>query len=141
MKEVIKAAREFDKAALEATATNKVKKEKDQAKQQTKARLLMLMEHEETALGEGEEFHGVTLTIKGRQVTFSKKEDIYARITNMAAFRKWAEEDDSENWFEPEAPVREQLLNDHVRICVEEGRPLPPGVPVHVEPKISRTTR
>lgn len=141
MREVIKVAREYDKAALEATATNKIKKEKDAEKSRLKHQLIQIMEHEEEQLDEGEEFHGVTLSIKGRQVTFTKGEEVYARITNMAAFRKWAEQDGSENWFEPEVAVREDLLNDYVRIAIEEERALPDGVTVHVEPKLHRTTR
>lgn len=141
MREVIRAARDYDKAAMQATAANKVQKEAAKQKALQKDRLIRLMEDEEEGLDEGEEFHGVTLTIKGRQVTFDKRETIFARITNPAKFKEWAEADDSENWFDPEPRIREDLLNDHVRLCVTEERPLPPGVSVHVEQKIGRTTR
>lgn len=126
---LIDALREYDEATRKAAAVNKAKKEADAAK--AKARAIVLAKLEE------EELDGAPATIDGKKVHFSKYEMAFGKIDGPEEFRAWAANED-EAYFEPEARVRGELLNALVRQRLDDGEPLPPGVGVYFDTRLSR---
>lgn len=127
------AVQRYNAAALKARSINEQKKKADKEKR----------EAYETAIQELEaaELDGVTATIDGQKVGFSKYEIVFAHLQNAEEFKAWAAQEDGEAYFEPEARVRQDLLNALVRQRIDDGEPLPPGVGVYVETRLSRTAK
>ncbi len=123
----------YDSAARAAAAANKAKKEADAEKNNAKAAFLAALEEYE--------LDSASATVDGKKVNFSKYEFITGHIQDKGAFREWAEQEDGEAYFEPEARPRGELVNALVRQRIEDGEPLPPGVTTYVETRLSRTAK
>jgi hypothetical protein len=127
---LIDALREYDAATRESARVNKLKKDADAAKNKAKAIVVAKLEEEE--------LDGAPATIDGTKVRFSKYELPWAVLQDREEFAAWAAENDPESYFEAEARVRQDLLNALVRQRLDDGEPLPPGLGVSLETKLSR---
>ena len=88
-----------------------------------------------------EEIEGCPVKIDGTEVFFRQYEFHHPKIENLEAFKAWAEEDDPEAFFEPDRRIRKDVLSGFVKRHVEDGEPLPPGIGLYAETKLSRTTK
>lgn len=127
---LIEALRDYDEKVKAAAAVNKAKKEADSAKAKAKAIVLAKLEEEE--------LDGAPATIDGKKVRFSKYEMAFAKLEDREAFAAWAAEEDGEAYFEPESRPREDLLNALVRQKLDDGEPLPPGLGLYFDTRLSR---
>jgi hypothetical protein len=123
--------RVFDLAHRTAAAVNRCKKLADGAKNSTKYAAIHKLE--------AEELDGAPATIDGKSVRFSKYEFRQAKIRNLAEFKAWAEAEDAEAYFDPEPRVREELVTALSKGLEDDGSPLPPGVEMYRETRLSRT--
>ena len=124
---------DFDASYRLGTTTNRLKAKVDELKRHTKRRAIDKFEEEE--------IDGAPTTIGGERVRFDKYDFRQARITNYAAFKRWAEEQEGETYFEPERKVRAELVNNIAKSLEDDKQPLPPGVTMWRETRLSRTVQ
>lgn len=123
----------YDLATRLAASVNKLKAEADGLKRGAKGLAIAKLEDEE--------LDGAPVTIDGQRVVFSKYEFHAGNITDREAFEAWAREEDGEAYFEPEARVRGELVNALVKQRLDDKEPLPPGVALYSETRLSRTAK
>jgi hypothetical protein len=128
-----KALRDLEFAERAQTATNRVKKAVDQRVRDLRTAAINALEEADLA--------GADVPFGARTMHFSKYVFRAPHVVDREAFDKWAAEDDSEAFFEPEARIKTDVLNPLVIQRDDDGEPLPPGVTIYREDRISRTTK
>lgn len=123
----------YDVVTRIAATVNRVKKRTDAAKNEAKALVILTLEEEE--------LDGAPVTIDGQKLHFAKYEFRAANIIDREAFAEWAASEDGESYFESEPRVRQELLNALVTQCDDDGAPLPPGLDIYRETRLSRTAK
>jgi hypothetical protein len=116
-----------------AATVNQIKVKTDKHKNAAKFAVIDKFEHEE--------LEGAPTLIDGTHVTFKKYEHPHPHIENEEALRAWAEEEDTEAFFEPDRRFRKEVLSGFVKRHEDDGEPLPPGLGIYRETKLSRTTK
>lgn len=130
---VTQALTAYDEAAIKAREINQAKKAADSAKRAAYDVAVAALEEAE--------LDGANATIDGKKVNFSKYEIVFAHLQSVEEFKEWAAQEDGEAYFEGEPRVRQDLLNALVRQRLDDGEPLPPGVGIYVETRLSRTAK
>jgi hypothetical protein len=119
-------------ARLSATC-NKIKDAATRHKDAAKWALIRKQDHEELP--------SISIDKDGERVTYTKYEFPHPKIEDENALREWAVNDDGEALFEPQVRLRKDQLAAAVRRHIADGEPLPPGLSVFLETKISRSVK
>ena len=124
--EVKQALAAYMAAKDELTEANRVANEARKAKAEAQRECVQALEREELD------------SAKAGDVLASRYELAFAKLENRELFKEWAKDED-EAYFEPEPRVDESKLNGLVRRLLDDGQPLPPGLGVWFDERISLT--
>lgn len=133
MNPATKALRDLEFAERAQTRTNRIKKQVD-------ARVRELRDAAIRALEEAG-LSGADVPFGDREMHFAKYEFRAPVVQDRKAFEEWAAQDDSEAFFEPDRRVRMDVLGPIVKQRHDDREPLPPGIGLYIEDRLSRTTK